>query len=238
MTIEYYLIQVRMMYISQLPVTQAVKEVLTSNRLYFEVLQAGIANFTALAERIKPDVERKVNSNVNTNTIVVAIKRLADSLQKNDERKYQSSEIIHDVRMSLTDSIIDMDFSPIESENISEIVDRVFEKKDIAFNLFQTPKQFRLFTESIDIYDEIDQELVKQFKGNTGKKLSKITISFTTDQQQSTLNSLVSEISKVLYNTHIDIHSAFFTPSEIVLIMNDGDAIRLYDALHNQLLTK
>jgi hypothetical protein len=238
MTKECYLIQVRIMYVSQLPVTHAVREVLTSNRLYFEVLQAGIANFTALAEKIKPDVERKVNSNVNTNTIVVAIKRLADSLQKYADRKYQSSDVIHEVRMSLTDSIIDMDFSPIESESISEIVDRVFEKKDIPFNLFQSPKQFRLFTESTDIYNEFDQELVKQLKGNTGKKLSKITISFNTDQQQSTLNNLVSEISKVLYNTHIEIHSAFFTPSEIVLIMNDSDAIRLYDALHNQLLIK
>ena len=225
------------MYASQFPVTHAVREVLTSNRLYFEVLQAGIANFTALAEKIKPEVERKVNSNVNTNTIVVAIKRLSDSLQNYADRKNPSSGVVHEVRMSLTDSIIGMDFSP-KSESISEIVDRVFEKKDIPFNLFQSPKQFRLFTESTDIYNEIDQELVKQLKGNTGKKLSKITISFNTDQQQSTLNNLVSEISKVLYNTHMEIHSAFFTPSEIVLIMNDSDAIRLYDALHNQLLIK
>ncbi|HEY7111152.1 MAG TPA: hypothetical protein VH415_17120 [Nitrososphaeraceae archaeon] len=226
------------MYVSQLPVTQAVREVLASNRLYFEVLQAGIANFTALAEKIKPDVEKKVNSNVNINTIVVAIKRLADSLQKYADRKEQSSDVIQEVRMSLTDSIIDMDFSPIELGGVSEIIDRVFERKDIPFNLFQSPKQFRLFTENIDFYNQIDQELVKQLKGNTEKKLSKITISFETGEQQSTLNNLVSEISKVLYNTYIDIHSAFFTPSEIVLIMNDNDAIKLYDALHNHLLIK
>jgi hypothetical protein len=141
-------------------------------------LQAGIANFTALAEKIKPEVEKKVNSNVNTNTIVVAIKRLSDSLQNYTDRKNPSSGVIHEVRMSLTDSIIGMDFSPMESESISEIVNRVFEKRDIPFNLFQSPKQFRLFTESTDIYNEIDQALVKQLKGNTGKKLSKITISF------------------------------------------------------------
>jgi hypothetical protein len=226
------------MYFSQLPVTQAVREVLGSNRLYFEVLQAGIANFTALAEKIKPDVEKKVNSNVNINTIVVAIKRLADSLQKYGDRKEQSSDVMQEVRMSLTDSIVDLDFSPIGSGGISEIIDRVFEKKDIPFNLFQSSKQFRLFTENVDIYDEIDNELVKQLKGSMEKKLSKITINFDTDQQQNTMNNLVSEISKVLYNTYIDIHSAFFTPSEVVLIMNDSDAIRLYDALHNQLLIK
>lgn len=226
------------MYVSQLPVTQAVREVLASNRLYFEVLQAGIANFTALAEKIKPDVEKKVNSNVNINTIVVAIKRLADSLQKYTDRKEQSLDVMQEVRMSLTDSIIDMEFNPIESGGVSEIIDRVFERKDIPFNLFQSPKQFRLFTENIDFYNQIDQELVKQLKGNTEKKLSKITISFETGKQQSTLNNLVSEISKVLYNTYIDIHSAFFTPSEIVLIMNDNDAIKLYDALHNHLLIK
>jgi hypothetical protein len=49
---------------------------------------------------------------------------------------------------------------------------------------------------------------------------------------------LLSEISNILHNTDIIVHSAFFTPSEIIFIAEDSDAIRLYDKLHNELLKK
>ena len=42
--------------------------------------------YTALAIKIKPEeVDRIIGSEVNINTIVVSIKRLADALQQNQE---------------------------------------------------------------------------------------------------------------------------------------------------------
>ena len=70
------------MYLNTLPVTQAVRQVLVKNRVYSQVLEMGIANLTALAQHIKPEVEMMVGSQVNTNTIVVAIKRLVDSIEQ------------------------------------------------------------------------------------------------------------------------------------------------------------
>ena len=75
----------RVMYLNTLPVTQAVRQVLVKNRVYSQALEMGIANLTALAQHIKPEVEKMVGSQVNLNTIVVAIKRLVDSMdQKRD----------------------------------------------------------------------------------------------------------------------------------------------------------
>jgi hypothetical protein len=70
-----------------------------------EALLAGFANYTALAQKIKPDVEKITASDVNIGNIG-AIKRLVDSLQsKRDADKISASNdypIVEDVRMSLT----------------------------------------------------------------------------------------------------------------------------------------
>jgi predicted RecB family nuclease len=226
----------RVMYLNTLPVTQGVRQVLVKNRVYSQVLEMGIANLTALAQHIKPEVELIVGSKVNTNTIVVAIKRLADSIEKEkaDKKSYRAIPAISEVRMSLSDSVIDINCGLLESQDISAVLDQVFEQKDYSFNLYHTSKQFRLFADNKDGYKVIDQAIAKHFRHGSEKKLSKITISFSTSQQEN-LNSLLFTVSNIIYNTQIAIHSAFFTSSEIVLILEDANATELYDSLRKEL---
>ena len=224
------------MYLNTLPVTQAVRQVLVKNRIYSQVLEMGIANLTALAQHIKPEVEMMVGSQVNTNTIVVAIKRLVDSIEQEKaiKKSYRAIPATNEVRMSLTDSVIDINCGLLESQDISAVLDQFFEKKDFSFNLYHTAKQFRLFADNKDAYNVIDQAITKRFSQDTEKKLSKITISFSTGQQEN-LNSLLFTVSNIIYSTQIAIHSAFFTSSEIVLILEDGNATELYDSLRKEL---
>ena len=229
----------RVMYLNTLPVTQGVRQVLVKNRVYSQVLEMGIANLTALAQHIKPEVEMMVGSQVNTNTIVVAIKRLVDSIEQEKavKKSYRAIPATNEVRMSLTDSVIDINCGLLESQDISAVLDQFFEKKDFSFNLYHTAKQFRLFADNKDAYNFIDQAITKQFRHETEKKLSKITISFSTGQQEN-LNSLLFTVSNIIYSTQIAIHSAFFTSSEIVLILEDGNATELYDSLRKELTAR
>ena len=226
----------RVMYLNTLPVTQAVRQVLVKNMVYSQVLEMGIANLTALAQHIKPEVEMMVGSQVNTNTIVVAIKRLVDSIEQEKaiKKSYRAIPATNEVRMSLTDSVIDINCGLLESQDISAVLDQFFEKKDFSFNLYHTAKQFRLFADNKDAYNVIDQAITKQFRHDKEKKLSKITISFSTGQQEN-LNSLLFTVSNIIYSTQIEIHSAFFTLSEIVLILEDTNATELYDSLRKEL---
>ncbi|HET6799138.1 MAG TPA: hypothetical protein VFH25_01125, partial [Nitrososphaeraceae archaeon] len=85
-------------------VPHAIREVLSSNTLYLQALKSGIANYTALAQRIKSDVETIVGSQVNVGTIVVAIKRFADILEKekqDEEKKPINTHPMNGARMSL-----------------------------------------------------------------------------------------------------------------------------------------
>jgi len=227
------------MYLNTLPVTQAVRQVLVKNRVYSQVLEMGIANLTALAQHIKPEVEMMVGSQVNTNTIVVAIKRLVDSIEQETaiKKSYRAIPATNEVRMSLTDSVIDINCGLLESQDVSAVLDQFFEKKDFSFNLYHTAKQFRLFADNKDAYNVIDQAITKQFRHDKEKKLSKITISFSTGQQEN-LNSLLFTVSNIIFGTQIEIHSAFFTSSEIVLILEDSNATELYDSLRKELTAR
>ncbi|MGI9011393.1 MAG: hypothetical protein ACR2F1_09435 [Nitrososphaeraceae archaeon] len=74
----------------------------------------GIANYTALAIKIKPEeVDRIIGSEININTIVVSIKRIADALQQNQELDsitQEEKENLAGARISLTGSMLDVEF--------------------------------------------------------------------------------------------------------------------------------
>ncbi|HZC48565.1 MAG TPA: hypothetical protein VE244_05835 [Nitrososphaeraceae archaeon] len=224
------------MYRMTASVPHAIREVLSSNTLYLQALKSGIANYTALAQRIKSDVETIVGSQVNVGTIVVAIKRFADILEKekqDEEKKPINTHPMNGARMSLTGSIIDIDFDR-ELDELSNILDEVFEKES-GYNLFQTNKQLRLFTEDIDEIRNIVSTASKKFDFKLKEGLSKITINFpsstTYNNEQTPYNDVLSLVSDVLYNNQIPLYNAFFAPNETVLILKNKDAARAYELL-------
>lgn len=80
-----------------------------------------IANYIVLATKIKPEVDRTIGSEVNINTIVVSIKRIADALQQNldlESITKEEKENLADARISLTGSILDVEFDK-EIENLT-----------------------------------------------------------------------------------------------------------------------
>jgi len=124
-------------------ITQAIRHVLSTNEIYLRALQLGIANYTALAERIKSEVEGLVGSTVNLGTVIVVIKRLADSLENERQDSQhghlhhigekqedgvqrnstpqtlakQNETLFNGARMSLTDSIVDIGLFGIDVED-------------------------------------------------------------------------------------------------------------------------
>jgi hypothetical protein len=200
------------------------------------VLQSGIANLTALAVKIKPEVEKLAGSSVSTNTIVASLKRVSDRLAENQESMRFDKKIPANLKMSLTDSIIDFVLDEASPGDFSEIYDRLSSSSDIPFNIFQTSKNCRLYTDNTSLFDELDKKYSDHFKAPE-KKFTKVTIDFSDEsQQESTLNNLLSEISNILHNSDISIHSAFFTPTEIIFIADDINAIKLYGRLRNELI--
>src|SRR3972149_339166 len=59
-----------------------VREWLYNNYTFFEALQAEIANYSAIARKLKPIIDKSFQKNVNIYSIISAIKREAKNLSK------------------------------------------------------------------------------------------------------------------------------------------------------------
>ena len=227
------------MYSEATSVPDAIRKVLGSDHVYMQALALGIANYTALAERIKPEIEKLIGSKVNLNTIVVAIKRLADALEKKKNPQQHNSSMqltAAKAKMSLTGSIIDIDFQKENNDDDNDVLTHVldeFFEQDSRYNLFQTHNHFSLLTEDADEIRRMVADAIQKFDGTIREGLSKITISLTPDDQSR--YQTLSLVSNILYNHQIPIHSAFFTTNEMVLILSDKDAAKAYDLIRMKL---
>ena len=227
------------MYSEAISVPEAIRKVLVNDQVYMQALMLGIANYTALAERIKPEIERLIGSKVNLNTIVVAIKRFADALEKKNRKQQQNDNTqltAAKAKMSLTDSIIDIDFQKENNDDdndaLARILDEFFEQ-DSRYSLFQTDSHFSLLTEDADEIRRMVADAIQKFDGRIREGLSKITVSLTSDDPSR--YHILSLVSNILYNHQIPVHSAFFTTNEMVLILSDKDAAKAYDLIRMKL---
>ncbi len=215
------------MYSQTYSVPHAVRQIIGSSTLFFQALSTGIANYTALAQKIKPEVEKLTKSEVNVNTLVVAIKRFADSLDGID---YEYHPIFEGVRMSLTGSIIDIDFH--ETDDVYQVLDEIFELSS-GYNMFRTNKQIRLFAEDIDEIRTMFKSSPKRAIGEITDGLSKITITVQSDKENT--YEVLSLVLSLLHNNRILLYNAFFTQNEIILILGMNDAAKAYEVIREKL---
>jgi hypothetical protein len=166
---------------------------------------------------------------------VVAIKRIADILEKKNLKQQNSDTHLTSAKakMSLTGSIIDIDFqkeknNDNDNDTLASVLDEFFEQ-DSRYNLFQTDTHFSLLTEDADEIRRMVANAIQKFDGKISEGLSKITVSLTPDDQSP--YHILSLVSNILYNHQIPIHSAFFTINEVVLILGDKDAAKAYDLI-------
>lgn len=214
------------MYSNIPSVSKAIKDILFSNSIYLNSLKLGIANYTALAIKIKPEVDRTIGSEITINTIVVSIKRIADALQQNLQQNLdlesiaqKEKENLAGARISLTGSILDVEFDK-EIENIEKVLELFDRQSDIRFNIFQSKNHMNLFIENISEIKKIfskDSQPIIPSKIKEGVSMITISLPWEETELRKTYQ-LLSIISNILYDNQISLHNAFFTLNEIVLI--------------------
>ena len=212
-------------------VPEIVREIITRNRSIFDCMKMDLINYTALAVKIQPDVERVLGNSVNLNTIVVAIKRYADSFEIKDEMEEES--VLKNARLSLTDGIMDIKFSINDSQGIDAltILDK-FSKITSNYDFFRSSDSFRFLTEDLDSIRQIFDSLPNQDNiFSTG--LAKIRISIPPNKNKS---DVVSYVAEVLHDNGIELVNAFFSQDNIIIILNEKDASRAYDILHSDII--
>ena len=210
-------------------VPDAVKEVITRNRSIYDCMKMDVINYTALAVKIQKEIENLLGAQVNLNTIVVAIKRYADSFTEKEEVREES--VLKDARLSLTDGIIDIKFS-IDRSKPDEAMSLInkFTEIDPRHEFFGMADSFRVLTEDLagvrSLLDSFASENVFQ----TG--LAKITILVS---QAHSRSDIVSYVTEVLHKNGIELVNAFFGLDSIVLVLHEKDAARAYEILRSEI---
>ncbi len=212
-------------------VPEVVKEIITRNRSIYDCMKMDLINYTALAVKIQPEIERILGNSVNLNTVVVAIKRYSDSFENKEEINEES--VLKNARLALTDGIMDIKFSIKDSNEIDPIaiLDK-FSKITNNFEFFRVSDSFRFLAE--------DMEDIRQIFSNVSNRedmfstgLAKIRISIPTSQNQS---DVVSYVAEVLHSNGIELVNAFFSQDSIVIVLHEKNSSRAYDILHSDIM--
>ena len=219
------------MRVSSMSIPEVVREIVTRNRSIYDCMKMDLINYTALAVKIQPEIERILGNAVNLNTVVVAIKRYADSFEIKEEVKEES--VLKNARLALTDGIMDIKFSVKESDEMDpmSILDK-FSKVTSNYEFFRLSDSFRFLTEDMDDIRQIFSNVPsREDMFSTG--LAKIRISIPDSQNQS---DVVSYVAEVLHDNGVELKNAFFSQDNIIIILNEKDASRAYDILHSDIM--
>jgi hypothetical protein len=219
------------MRVSSASIPEVVKEIISKNRSVYDCMKMDLINYTALAVKIQPEIERVLGNSVNLNTVVVAIKRFADSFEIKEEVNEES--VLKNARLVLTDGIMDIKFSIKDSNELDPMVilDK-FSKVTSNYEFFRVSDSFRFLAEDMDDIRQIFNNFTnRENMFSTG--LAKIKISIPVSQNQS---DVVSYVAEVLHVNGIELVNAFFSQDNIVIILNERDASRAYEILHSDIL--
>ena len=211
-------------------VPEVIREIITKNRSIHDCMKMDLINYTALAVKIQPAVEKYLGTSVNLNTIVVAIKRYSDSFEQKDEVKNES--VLKNARLSLTDGILGIKFSADDfgSEDTATLMSK-FSKINPDYEFFRLADSFRVLTEDLagirELFGSFGNEEDKFVTG-----LAKIKILISPEQNR---NDVASYVAQILHSNGIEPTNAFFSQDNITIVLNEKDASRAYEILRSEI---
>ena len=219
------------MRITNMSIPEIVREIITRNRSIYDCVKMDLINYTGLAVKIQPEIEKTLGSSINLNTIVVAIKRYADSFEIKEDVKEEY--VLKNARLALTDGILDIKFSKKDSAEMDpmSILDK-FSKITNNYDFFRLSDSFRFLTEDIEGIRQIFENMPNR-ENMFSSGLAKIRISIPTNQNQS---DVVSYVAEILHDSGIELVNAFFSQDNIIIILNERDASKAYEILHSDIV--
>ena len=153
---------------------EVVREIITRNRSIYDCMKMDVINFTALAVKIQPDVEKTMGGPVHLNTIVVAIKRYADSFETTNEMI--DEPVLKDARLTLTDGIMGIQWNMVDAGDEMTKMLNEFHKEFTDSEFFRFGDSFRILAEDSDKVRRMFQSLPKENQYNSGLAKIKVAV--------------------------------------------------------------
>lgn len=227
------------MVLQKMSVPEAVREIVGRSRSIYDCMRMDLISYTALAVRIRPEVEQILGGSVNLNTIVVAIKRYADALRNDGTRHGDGIEeddsALKNARLVLTDGIMDIKFSlrDLGHINPASILDK-FSKVTDDYEFFRLTDSFRFLAEDVDGIRQIFSGMSDREGNMFSTGLARIKILLPDGAKNR--SDVVSYVADVLHTNGIELDNAFFSQDSITIVLNGGQASRAYEILRSEIV--
>ena len=211
-------------------VPEVVREIITQNRSIYDCMKMDLINYTALAVKIQPEVEKHLGNSANLNTIVVAIKRFADSFEQKEEIRNES--ILKNARLKLTGGIMDIKFSSNEfgMQDFAALMEK-FAKINSDYELIRLEDTFSVLADDLPDIREMLVPFPNEESFSTG--LAKIKIHIPEEQSHS---DAVSYVAEILHTNGIELVRAIFGQDNIIIVLKEKNASRAYEILRSEIM--
>ena len=212
-----------------LTIPNAVEEVIKKKPFLESALVEGLINLSALARKLKPEIEKKVGKEVNDSAVIMALNRLVPRLELMSAMKFKKVvENIGDiiVRSNLADIAFANSHTLFEKQAI--LLDRVRSMMDVFCTFSQGIYETTLVVSSsiAALVEEIfaDETLIAR-----SGDLSSITVKLPTEN--SVCPGVYYYIFKELAWDNINITEVISTTNEFTVVISDADIHRAFTIL-------
>ena len=210
-----------------------VREWLYNNYTFFEALQAEIANYSAIARKLKPIIDKSFQKNVNIYSIISAIKREAKNLSKDiTETNKKIRKIIGNSEILVKTNIATLSVKK-NSETIRVIKTIIDKFAGNFLHIFEGTTSI-----SIIVEEKVFGNLASSFPKS--QVLYKATglgaIIMVSPLEIMTTHGVVAFVYNALAAHQINIEKEMSSYTDIIIIIDNEDANKAFSVLNSLVL--
>lgn len=193
-----------------------------------EGLVRGLISFAALAEQLQPKIEKELRKKVKLGAIVMALRRLAEKLEKKFiiplTRELKKSEL------SMKSNIIVI--TVVKSSTIFDVLDKLYSLVDFEKGDFLTITQGS-HEVTILVSQRYKESFLKKMEKEKIARMEENAVALSLRYSKEFIHTpgLVFNITRALAWRAVNIIEFASTMTEMIFIVNHNDAIIAYKAL-------
>lgn len=207
-------------------ISDALEEIIGNYPFIEEGLAKGIINYSAFAREIRPQIEKKLYKSIKEGAIVMALKRLSDSLDKKRKNIQKLNLTNLTVRSNLTE------FTFLNSEALPDkqrgLFNQLAEKKDIFCAVSQGVRE-TTFIASLEASQMIERIFSSEILVAKIENLSSIAIHLP--KEVVYIPGVYYQILKVLAWENINVIEVLSTYTELTVIVESKNVDQAFSAL-------
>jgi len=208
-------------------IARIVEKIIEQKPFIQEALSRGIINNAALAEELKPDIEKELKKEIKFSAVNMAIRRLSEKLKGTFIEK-----VMFDENSDITIKSNLIEITVYKLEDVQEQLKRIYDIVDLKEGDFLTITQglYEVMIITNEKYEKkIAKIIPKKIIKKTIKNLSSLTINLPLESTETV--GLFYTITRALNWENINIVDIVSTYTEMTYIIKEEDTAKGFNTL-------